>query len=468
MLKRILIANRGEIAVRIIRACREMNIESVAIYSTADADALHVKLATEAVCVGPAEAGESYLNMQNIVTAALRTGCDAVHPGFGFLSENADFVDVLEQCGLVFIGPPAKVIRNMGDKAVAKKMMLTNKVPVVPGSEGIVEGIEEAEKIAKEIGFPVLIKASAGGGGRGMRIAAGEEELYDAFYTAKKEAFACFGNDDAYIEKLIEHPKHIEVQILADTKGHVIHLGERECSIQRRNQKILEESPSKALSEELREQMGQAAVLAAKASGYVNAGTVEFVVDPDGNFYFIEMNTRIQVEHGVTELVSGVDIVREQIRIASGLSLSFTQKEISLKGHAMECRINAEDPSLGFLPSPGRVDFLHLPGGFGVRIDTALFTGCEISPYYDSMVAKILVHGTTRLEAIHRMRRALEEFLVDGVKTNQDLLYLILYNQEFIKGKYDTGFLEKHKQELGLEPERKTEEKPKRKKQKIK
>lgn len=463
MLKRILIANRGEIAVRIIRACREMNIETVAIYSTADADSLHVKLASEAVCVGPAETADSYLNMQNIVTAALRTRCEGIHPGFGFLSENPDFVNVLEQCGLVFIGPSAEVIRTMGDKSAARKMMISNGVPVVPGSEGTIENIENAKNIAASIGYPVLVKASAGGGGRGMRSAATEEELFEAFHTAKKEAMSCFGNDDVYIEKLVERPKHIEFQILADQQGNVIHLGERECSIQRRNQKILEESPSKVLTKELRKQMGEAAVMAAKASGYTNAGTVEFVLDPQGNFYFIEMNTRIQVEHGVTELVTGVDIVKEQIRIASGMKLSYRQEDIKMNGHAIECRINAEDPANGFMPSPGKVDFLHFPGGYGVRIDTALFVGCEISPYYDSMVAKIMVHGKSRLEAIYRMRRALEEFLVDGVKTNHDLLYLILYNHEFIKGKFDTSFIEKNKKELFSEYDESTSKKKKKK-----
>lgn len=448
MLKRILVANRGEIAVRIIRACREMNIETVAVYSSADKDALHVKLANEAVCIGPAKTADSYLNMQNIITAALKTNCDGVHPGFGLLSENAAFADILKKCGIHFIGPSAKVIKMMGDKSAAREMMLENGVPVVPGSNGIVESAEEAEKIAEKIGYPVLIKATAGGGGRGMRIAYTKDDLQYAYQTAKSEAKSCFGNDSVYLEKLIENPKHIEFQILADTHGNVIHLGERECSIQRKNQKLIEESPSKAIDDEMRDKMGKAAVLAAKASGYTNAGTVEFVIDQNENFYFIEMNTRIQVEHAVTEMVTGVDIVREQIRIASGLALDYKQEDVKLSGHAIECRINAEDPLHGFMPCPGTVNFLHLPGGYNVRVDTALFAGYEISPHYDSMVAKIIVKGTTRMQAIYRMRRALEEFLIDGVKTNHGLLYLILHNFDFVKGRYDTGFIEKHSEEL--------------------
>ena len=447
-MKRVLIANRGEIAVRIIRACREMKIETVAIYSTEDADSLHVKLATRAVCVGPAPSAESYLNIQNIISAAKETNCDAVHPGFGFLSENAHFAETLERCGITFIGPSAEAIRMMGDKARAREIMINGGVPVVPGSPGEVESVAAARKVAKEIGYPVLIKASAGGGGRGMRIANSSKELESAYANAKQEALSCFGNDGVYIEKYIVNPKHIEIQILADKFGNVIHLGERECSIQRRNQKMIEEAPSKVITQSLRNKMGSDAVRAAMSVGYTNAGTMEFVVDKDGNYYFIEMNTRIQVEHAVTEMVTDIDIVREQIRIASGLPLSYTQKDVRINGHAIECRINAEDVYKNFMPSPGTVEFLHFPGGYNVRVDTALYSGCRISPHYDSMIAKIIVKGKTRIDAINRMRRALEEVLVDGVKTNSDFLYLILHSIDFTKGRYDTGFIEKYREEL--------------------
>jgi len=447
-MKRVLVANRGEIAVRIIRACREMGIETVAIYSTEDRDAMHVKMATLAVCVGAAPSSESYLNIQNIVSAAVETKCDGVHPGFGFLSENAHFVETLEQCGIKFIGPSASSIRTMGDKARAREVMMKCGMPVVPGSDGEVDSIREAKRIAKDIGYPVLIKASAGGGGRGMRIAHSPEEIENAFNTAKQEAMSCFGNDGVYIEKYIVNPKHIELQILADEHGNVVHLGERECSIQRRNQKIIEEAPAKVITSALRKKMGEDSVAAAKAAGYTNAGTIEFVLDKEGNYYFIEMNTRIQVEHPVTEMITGINIVREQIRIASGQPLSFAQKDIKISGHAIECRINAEDIHKDFMPAPGTVSFLHFPGGYNTRVDSALYSGCKISPHYDSMIAKIIVKGDTRMEAIKRMRRALEELLVDGVKTNQDFLYLILYNFDFVKGKYDTGFVEKYKDKL--------------------
>ena len=444
MLKRILVANRGEIAVRVIRGCRDMGIETVAVYSEADKDALFVTLATQAVCVGSNRAADSYLNQNNIIEAALKTGCDGLHPGFGFLSENSDFARKLKENDLVFIGPSPEVIDQMGHKSAARKLMIENKVPVVPGSDGLIDTAKEAAQIAESLGYPVLLKAAAGGGGRGMRRADSAGEVRQAFETARAEAVSCFGNGDMYMEKLIINPRHIEVQILADSFGHVIHLGERECSIQRRNQKMLEESPSTAIDSATRQKMGEAAVQATKAAGYENAGTVEFVLDAERNFYFIEMNTRIQVEHPVTEMITGVDIVREQIRIASGLPLKYTQRDISFTGHAIECRINAEDPENGFRPCPGTVKYLHLPGGYGVRVDTAAFSGCEISPYYDSMLAKVIVHGQTRKEAIRRMRRALEELLTDGVKTNLSLLYMILYNPDFIRGRYDTGFIEKH------------------------
>lgn len=448
MFHRILIANRGEIAVRIIRTCREMEIETVAVYSTADADALHVKLATRAVCIGPAKAGESYLNMSAILTAALETGCDAIHPGYGFLSENAEFADLCQQCGLKFIGPSGDVIRKMGNKAAARDLMRANGVPVVPGSDGPVASAEEALEIASAIGYPVLIKASAGGGGRGMRRVDAAEDLPALYAAAQAEAVACFGDGELYVEKLILSPRHIEFQILADSRGSVVHLGERDCSIQRRNQKLMEESPSKALSQTLRQSMGNAAVRAAQAAGYQSAGTVEFVLDHDDNFYFIEMNTRIQVEHPVTEFVTGLDLIREQIRVAAGLPLSVRQEDIRQTGWAMECRVNAEDPRGGFRPAPGKVEFLHLPGGPGVRVDTALFNGCELSPWYDSLAAKVVAYAPTRLEAIRKMRRALEELIIEGFPTTADLCHLILYQPDFVKGRYDTGFLEQHMDEL--------------------
>lgn len=443
MFRKVLIANRGEIAVRIIRACKEMGIETVAIYSTPDSDALHAQLADEAVCVGPAKAQDSYLNIKNILSAAMITGCDAVHPGFGFLSENASFADLVKKCDLSFIGPDGDIIRAMGNKSEARRRMIACGVPVVPGSDGGVDSVEQGLKEAEKIGYPVLIKASSGGGGRGMRKAFSPEEFESAFSTAKAEAKACFGDDEVYIEKLIQQPRHIEFQIFADTKGNVIHLGERECSIQRRNQKMVEESPSRALTPALREEMGAHAVTAARAAEYRNAGTIEFVLDKDGNHYFIEMNTRVQVEHPVTEMVTGVDIIREQIRIAAGLPLSLKQADVKLQGASIECRINAESPYDGFRPCPGQIMGLHLPGGPGVRVDTALYPGCEISPYYDNMIAKLIVHGATRADAIRKMRRALEEFLIEGVETNIELQYLILHHQDFIKGRYDTGFMEK-------------------------
>ena len=448
MLNKILIANRGEIAVRIIRACKEAGVETVAIFSSADKDALHTQLADESVCVGPAKSQDSYLNIKNILSAATVTGCDAVHPGFGFLSEKAAFAELVAKCGLKFIGPSSEVIRIMGNKSEARRRMRECGVPVVPGSDGSIVGAEQGMDVAVQIGYPILIKASAGGGGRGMRRVNAPDEFKDAYAAATAEARACFGDGEVYIEKLILQPRHIEFQILADTSGNVVHLGERDCTIQRRNQKMIEESPSRALSGALRESMGAAAVKAAKKVMYQNAGTVEFVLDKDGNYYFIEMNTRIQVEHPVTEMVTGIDIVREQLRIASGLPLSVKQNDVKLNGVSIECRINAESPREGFRPCPGTVKSLHIPGGPGVRVDTALYPGCEISPYYDSMVAKLIVHGNSRAEAIRRMRRVLEEFLIEGVETNVELQYMILHHKDYIKGRFDTGFMEKNLEKL--------------------
>ncbi|MBM7685047.1 acetyl-CoA carboxylase biotin carboxylase subunit [Defluviitalea raffinosedens] len=444
MFNRILIANRGEIAVRIIRACREMGIETVAIYSTMDQDALHVQMADEAVCVGPPKGKDSYLNMENIISATILTGAQAIHPGFGFLSENSKFAEMCEQCNIVFIGPDAHMIDLMGNKSKARETMLKAGVPVVPGSSGAVGDLEEALKIAEKIGYPVMIKASAGGGGKGMRLAYTKEEFIKAFNTAKSEAKASFGDDTMYIEKFIENPRHIEFQILGDSFGNVVHLGERDCSIQRRHQKVIEEAPSIALSPELRGRMGRDAVLAAKSIGYKNAGTIEFLLDKNGNYYFIEMNTRIQVEHPVTEMITGIDIVKEQIRIAGGLPLSFTQEDISIRGHAIECRINAESPGKGFMPSPGTVKGLHFPGGFGIRVESALYEGYRVPPTYDSMIAKLIAHGKDREEAITKMKCALGEFIIEGMDTNIDFLFQILHTEDFEKGNIDTSFIEKH------------------------
>ena len=460
MFKRILIANRGEIAVRVFRACRELDIEPVVVYSQADSEALHVQLAEQAYCIGPARSADSYLNVDAILTVAQATGCDAIHPGYGFLSENADFADACAQAGIAFIGPSGDVIRAMGNKAAARKLMVAAGVPVVPGSDGAVDTAEEAKALADSIGYPVLIKAAAGGGGRGMRRVFEPDQLIPLFEEARSESVACFGSGEMYLEKLILNPRHIEFQILADSQGHVIQLGDRDCSIQRRNQKLLEESPSKALTPELREKMGAAAVAAAKAAHYENAGTIEFVLDQEGNFYFIEMNTRIQVEHPVTELVTGMDLVREQIRIAAGLPLSHTQEEVTLNGHAIECRINAEDPANGFRPCPGKIDFVHLPGGCGVRVDTGLYTGYTLPPYYDSLMAKLIVHAPTRLEAIRRMRRALEELIIEGPANNTDLLHQIMHHPDFIRGNYTTGYLEANMDTL-LAWSRSGEEEPK-------
>ncbi len=448
MLKRVLVANRGEIAVRIIRECLDSGIEAVAVYSTADSKSLHRIIATRAVCIGGPKASESYLNMNHMIETAKATGCDAVHPGFGFLSENSEFAALCQSEGLKFIGPSAQVINMMGNKAAARKLMTEHGVPVVPGSDGPVRNAEEALAWAEKIGYPVLLKASAGGGGRGMRKVFSAEALKEAYQAASLEAENCFGNGQMYVEKLIENPRHIEFQILADSMGNTVHLGERDCSIQRRNQKLVEEAPAWGLSDGLRDAMGQAAVQAARACGYENAGTVEFVVDKDENFYFIEMNTRIQVEHPVTEMVTGINIVKEQLRIASGLPLSFSQDEVSLSGHAIECRITAEDVFENFRPDPGMVEFIHFPAGAGIRVDSALYNGCEISPYYDSMVAKVIAKGNTRLEAVRRMRRALEETVINGVRTTLPVQHLLMYQSDFLRGGCDTGFMEHHLEEL--------------------
>lgn len=444
MLKRILVANRGEIAVRIIRECLDSSLEAVAVYSEVDAQALHSIIASRSVCIGPGRAADSYLNIGNLIEAAKGTGCDAVHPGFGFLSENSDFARACEENGLKFIGPSSAVIDRMGNKSAARALMIQAGVPVVPGSDGVVKTWEGAKEIAEKIGYPVLLKASAGGGGRGMRRADNPDQIQEAFTAASAEAESCFGNGDMYVEKLILHPRHIEFQILADSQGHVVHLGERDCSIQRRNQKLVEEAPAWGLSEALRQAMGKAAVKAARACGYENAGTVEFVVDQEDHFYFIEMNTRIQVEHPVTEMVTGVNIVKEQLRIASGLPLGFTQEDIGMNGHAIECRITAEDVFANFAPQPGTIDFIHFPAGAGIRVDSALYNGCDISPYYDSMVAKVIARGNTRLEAVRRMRRALEEMVITGVRTTLPVQHLLMYDQDFLRGGYDTGFMESH------------------------
>ena len=423
-------------------------METVAVYSQADESSLAAQVATRSLCIGPARASDSYLNQEALLTAARATGCDAIHPGYGFLSENPDFADRCVEAGLRYIGPSGDVIRKMGSKAAARTLAQNAGVPVVPGSDGPLSGVVQARELADRVGYPVLLKASAGGGGRGMRQVDGPEDLERAYQAAQAEAVACFGNGEMYLEKLILHPRHIEFQIMADGQGHVVHLGERDCSIQRRRQKLVEESPSRALTPELRERMGAAAVAAARAAGYVGAGTVEFVLSPEGDFYFIEMNTRIQVEHPVTELVTGVDLVREQLRVAAGLPLSFTQEDVRVSGHAIECRINAEDPEHDFRPCPGRTEFLHLPGGPGVRVDTALYTGYEVPPYYDSLVAKVLVHAPTRLEAIRRMRRALEELVIEGYPTNAALAHLIMHDPEFVRGQYDTSFLDRNLEKL--------------------
>jgi len=442
MFNKILIANRGEIAVRIIRTCREMGIETVAVYSEVDKEALHVMLADQAVCIGSARSKDSYLNIQNIITATVLTGATAIHPGFGFLSENSSFARMCEDCNITFIGPKADTIDLLGNKSTARETMKKASVPVIPGSDGDVSSIEEALVVAEKIGYPVMIKACSGGGGKGMRAVHRPEDLEKAYNSAKAESKAGFGDDTLYMEKLIINPKHIEFQILADSQGNVVHLGERDCSVQRRNQKLMEESPSPVMTEELRKKMGNAAVKAAKASGYCNAGTIEFLLDKDGNYYFMEMNTRIQVEHPITEMVTGIDMVSQQIKIAAGEELSYIQEDIKFQGHAIECRINAEDPKRGFIPSPGRVDNLLLPGGYGIRVDTAIYPGYTIPPHYDSMLAKIIAYGSSREEALKRMRRALVEMVIDGISTNAEFQYELLEQSEIISGTYNTGLIE--------------------------
>lgn len=441
MLKKVLIANRGEIAVRIIRACREMGIMTVAVYSDIDKDALHIQLADEAVCIGPMQAKDSYLNITNILSACVLTGADAIHPGFGFLSENAKFAKMCKECNIKFIGPDFSSIELMGNKAHAREVMKEAGVPVVPGFEGIIESEDHAALIANQIGYPVMVKASAGGGGKGIRIAFNEAELRSGYNTAKVEAKACFADDRLYIEKFVQKPRHIEFQIISDEFGNVVHLNERECSLQRKNQKVLEEAPSTFLSKELREEMGEIAKRAAMAVNYENAGTIEFLVDKDFNYYFMEMNTRIQVEHPITEMITGIDLVKEQLRVASGMPLQFTQNDIDIKGHAIECRINAEDPDKDFMPCPGKIEELYVPGGKGVRLDSAIYCGYKIPHCYDSMIAKLITHGNNRKEAITIMKRALSEFGIGGVKTNVDFQYSLLEMEEFINGNYDTSFL---------------------------
>lgn len=442
MLKKVLIANRGEIAVRVIRACRDLGVGSVAVYSRADADSMHVQLADERICIGEGRAADSYLNADRIISAALNAGADAIHPGYGFLSENAAFARKCREFGLTFIGPAPEVIERMGDKARARAAMMDAGVPVVPGTREAVRDVDAALRAAEEIGYPVMIKASSGGGGRGMRQALSAAELPALFELAQRESANAFGDDAMYLERLIEHPRHVEVQIMADDFGHVVALGERDCSVQRSHQKLIEESPSPVVSPELREKMVAAAILAARTAGYTNAGTVEFILDRQGHFYFMEMNTRIQVEHGVTEMVTGTDLVVEQLRVAAGEALSFTAEDVVLRGHAIECRINAEIPEKNFMPSPGKITVLHLPGGNGVRVDTAIYTGYIVPPDYDSMIAKLIVHAPDRDAAIRKMRSALNETLILGVETNLDLQFRIMHAKAFCGGQADTGFLE--------------------------
>ena len=444
MFNKVLIANRGEIAVRIIRACRELGIATVAVFSEPDREALHTQLADEAVCIGPAKAQDSYLNMQNIISAAVLTNAQAIHPGFGFLSENSIFAEMCEECNIKFIGPDAKTIDEMGNKSHARDLMIKAGVNVIPGSDGTVESIEAAYELADKLGYPVMIKASAGGGGKGIRIAHSKDELKNAYESAKLETSLAFGDDEIYMEKVIVDARHIEIQILGDDFGNVIHLGERDCSIQRRNQKVLEEAPSPKLDDKTRKAMGEAAVRAAKAVGYKGAGTIEFLYDKDGNFYFMEMNTRVQVEHPITEMITGIDIVKEQLNIASGNPLSYKQEDVKITGHAIECRINAENPEKNFAPSPGTIDFLLIPGGgIGVRVDSAVYEGCDILPFYDSMIAKVITCGKDRNEAIAKMRRALYEFVIKGVDTNIEFQESILNNPSYIAGEFDTSFIEK-------------------------
>lgn len=441
MFEKILIANRGEIAVRIIRACREMGIKTVAVYSEADRDSLHTLLADEAICIGPAQAGQSYLNMERILAATVAMKAEAIHPGFGFLSENARFAELCEKCNIAFIGPSADIINRMGNKSEARKTMIEAGIPVVPGSKEPVYTVEEALEMAKAIGFPVMIKASSGGGGKGMRVSWGEEDFAMNFESAQLESIKGFSDNTMYLERYVEKPRHVEFQIMADKYGHVVHLGERDCSIQRRHQKVLEESPSVAISDELRQKMGETAVRAAKAVGYENAGTIEFLLDKNRNFYFMEMNTRIQVEHPVTELVTGLDLIKEQIRVAAGEPLSVSQRDIHVSGHAIECRINAENPERNFMPCPGTITNIHIPGGNGVRVDTHIYNDYKVPANYDSMLMKLIVHGRDRAEAIAKMRSALGELIIEGIDTNLDFQYEILNNEAYQNGEVDTDFI---------------------------
>ena len=444
MLKKVLIANRGEIAVRIIRACREMGIRTVAIYSEVDKDSLHVKLADQAICIGPAPSAKSYLNVKAILEAACLTGADSIHPGFGFLSENANFAKICEEMGIKFIGPNHKLIELLGNKSKAKETMKKAGVPVVPGSDGLIYSKKQAVELAEKIKYPVMLKASSGGGGKGIRIAYNKDELEKEYDIVRQEAKISFNDDSLYLEKFVENPRHIEIQVLADEHGNAIHLGERDCSIQRRNQKVLEETPASILDEKTRAKMGEVAVKAVKEIGYTNAGTIEFLVDKNKDFYFMEMNTRIQVEHPVTEMVTGIDVIKEQIKIASGEKLEFKQKDITFTGHSMEVRINAENPEKNFMPCPGTITGLHLPGGNGIRVDTAMYDGYKIPPTYDSMIAKIIVHGKDRKESIAKMKSAIAELVVDGITTNTDFILKILENKDFQNNNYDTSFLAKN------------------------
>ena len=444
MLKKVLIANRGEIAVRIIRACKEMNIKTVAVYSEADRTALHVSLADEAVCIGAAPSKKSYLNMKAILEAACLTGADSIHPGYGFLSENSQFAKICEEMGIKFIGPNYKLIELLGNKSTAKETMKRAGVPVVPGSDGLIYSKEQAISIAEKIKYPVMLKASSGGGGRGIRVAFTPEELEKEYDLVKQEAKVSFNDDSVYLEKFIENPRHVEIQILADEHGNCVHLGERDCSMQRRNQKVLEETPSLAIDEKTRKKMGEVAVKAVKEIGYSNAGTIEFLVDKNKDFYFMEMNTRVQVEHPITEEVTGIDIIKEQLKIASKEQLEYKQKDITFSGHSMEARINSEDPNKNFMPCPGTITDLHLPGGNGVRVDTAVYTGYKIPPTYDSMIAKIIVHGKNRNESIEKLKSCLSELVIEGVTTNKEFILKILNNKDFVNNNYDTSFISKN------------------------
>lgn len=447
-MKKVLIANRGEIAVRIIRTCKEMGILTVAVYSTADRSSLHVQLADESVCIGGPRSQDSYLNMVALIQAASQTGCDAIHPGFGFLSENSEFARLVQQCGFIWVGPSPHIIDLLGNKSQARKMMKEAGLPVIAGSKETVMSVEQGKEIAHEVGYPIIVKASNGGGGRGMRVINNDDEFENLFYQAKSEAKTCFGDDDMYIEKYISHPKHIEVQVVGDHYGHVIHLFERDCSFQRRHQKMIEEAPCHILKKEVKERLYQDAIKACQHVGYNSVGTIEFLLDENHNYYFMEMNTRIQVEHPITEMICGIDLIKLQLKVASGQKLPYTQDQIQCHGYALECRINAEDIHKDFAPTPGQITFMHVPGGRGVRIDSAMYTGCEISPYYDSMILKLITFAPTRLECIKKMRVALSELIIDGISTNTKFHFYVLHSKEFIEGRYDTSFCERLIKEL--------------------